>query len=254
MSSAGGTEAVAPSLSEGAATRFAHGLSTMGPGLPGSLSHVCSSSTNNRTELSMVGETAARKRQWDAAGDFTQRMVELVGNPVIPSFFVAVVNGKFIPLIRPGFILAPGSDLHGDLFAFAGEPGVLEVINVKKEDIQAVTDFFALEENSAKNLRPKQRGGDETMQAVIVIPFPIKWVPFLLDRPDIKIAVQRTVAMIDSLEEPNRAPLRYIKEWLVGASQKKPPAANNAKSLLNAPLEPLVLDAVIGPGVQSAWE
>ncbi|EJK54825.1 hypothetical protein THAOC_25515, partial [Thalassiosira oceanica] len=98
-------------------------------------------------------------------------MVELVGNPVIPSAFVAVVNGKFIPLIRPGFISAPGSDLHGDLFAFAGEPGfrqtipevvtikraninsVLEVINMKKEDIQVVTDFFALEENSAKNLR-----------------------------------------------------------------------------------------------------
>jgi len=88
---------------------------------------------------------------------------------------------------------------------------------------------------------------------VIVIPFPIEWVPFLLDRPDIKIAVERIVAMIDSLEEPNRVPLRYIKEWLVGASQKKSPAAN-AKSLLNAPLESLVLDAVVGPGVQSAWE
>ncbi|EJK57922.1 hypothetical protein THAOC_21993, partial [Thalassiosira oceanica] len=81
------------SLGRMRATRFAHGLSTTGPGLPGSLSHVCSSSPNNRTELSMVDETAARNRQWDAAGDFTQRMVELVGNPVIPSAFVAVVNG-----------------------------------------------------------------------------------------------------------------------------------------------------------------
>ncbi|EJK60419.1 hypothetical protein THAOC_19235 [Thalassiosira oceanica] len=58
---------------------------------------------------------------------------------------------------------------------------------------------------------------------------------------------------MDSLEEPNRAPLGYIKEWLVDASQKKSQAAN-AKSLLNAPLEPLVLDAFVGPGVQSVWE